>query len=64
ALGDDAPLARWQIAGETEVALTFAIAAGYHTLTLALDPPCTRILAPALTCRALRAAWTTLEPLP
>ncbi|MBL8130599.1 MAG: hypothetical protein JNL42_01970, partial [Anaerolineae bacterium] len=64
ALDDGEPLARWGITGETEIELTFAVTAGYHTLMLALDPPCTRAIAPALTCRDLRAAWTTLEPLP
>ncbi|MBL8133061.1 MAG: hypothetical protein JNL42_14465, partial [Anaerolineae bacterium] len=32
ALDDGEPLARWGITGETEIELTFAVTAGYHTL--------------------------------
>jgi hypothetical protein len=51
---DGAPLHHWTVNGQTSVQLSLPIAArGYHTVTLALEPPCPPHHNPTLTCRAL-----------
>ena len=54
--------------GDTRLSLPLPVTeAGYHTLTLALEPPCPRPLSPALQCRALTVATLELrdyQPVP
>jgi hypothetical protein len=53
-LADGQVIQRWNVgaAADFEAVVTFA-APGYHTLTLALDPPCPAHISPALECRAV-----------
>jgi hypothetical protein len=47
------PARFWDISGQTDGTLPLALEAGYHNLTLLLQPPCTRQIDPAFQCREL-----------
>ncbi|MBK8027347.1 MAG: hypothetical protein IPK19_39625 [Chloroflexi bacterium] len=63
-LDEGTPLVGWTVVGMSTIEHTFDFEAGYHTLDLILDPPCTRVLSPALTCDGMTVEWTTLETAP
>jgi hypothetical protein len=59
---DGEPLYQWELNQETPLDLPIPIpAVGYHTLKLALDPPCPISFDTALECRALLVADLTLS---
>jgi hypothetical protein len=49
---DGEVVGRWWVDGEQAVAVPLPLTGGYHTLTLALEPPCPVHHGPALRCRA------------
>lgn len=58
---DGQPLGRWPVYGAAEIAAGLTAEPGYHTLTLAVEPPCPVPPAPSLECRALRVDEIVLE---
>lgn len=59
---DDAPLLGWTVQGEMGLNVPIEIdSAGYHTLTLAVDPPCPSGGDPTLRCASLRLTDVTLD---
>jgi hypothetical protein len=55
---------RWTLNGETPFTVPLPVAArGYHTLSLAVEPPCPQFHDPTLRCRGLDIAGLTLTPL-
>jgi hypothetical protein len=55
-------IGRWTIDGSARVEVFFGLAAGYQTVTLAVDPPCIFPLGGGLACRALHIDALTLAP--
>ena len=54
---DGAPIHRWTVSGETAFRVPLPLQAGaYHTVTLALEPPCPQGYGPALRCRTVTAS--------
>lgn len=58
---DGQPLGRWPVYGAAEIAAGLTAEPGYHTLTLAVEPPCPVPPVPALECRTLRLDEIILE---
>lgn len=59
---DGAPIHRWTVTGETAFRVPLPVQAGaYHTVTLALEPPCPQGHSPALRCRTVRLSDLRLE---
>ena len=62
---DDVTTARWTIDGALDVRLPLPVAAGtYHTVSLALEPPCPLNTHPALACRSVEVSGLTLSEQP
>ncbi|MBI5667332.1 MAG: hypothetical protein HZC41_04930 [Chloroflexi bacterium] len=60
---DGVVVERWTISGEQAIETTLdAARAGYHTVTLALEPPCPASPHPALRCRTVQLAAVSLTP--
>jgi len=57
---DDVPMHRWYIDGETAIRVPLPVN-GYHTVRLALDPPCPINTDPALACRKVDLAAPNIE---
>ncbi|MCK6578843.1 MAG: hypothetical protein L6Q98_12115 [Anaerolineae bacterium] len=55
------PAARWTISGGAEAAVFIGLEAGFHLITLTLDPPCVASLDPTLVCRPVMLERLTLE---
>ncbi|MBL8133418.1 MAG: hypothetical protein JNL42_16275 [Anaerolineae bacterium] len=55
------PAARWTISGAAEAAVFIGLEAGFHRITLTLDPPCVAALDPTLVCRPVTLERLTLE---
>ncbi len=51
----------WMVEQDTAVRVPLFVDAGYHTVTLALQPPCPEQYNPALRCRALSLHDVTLD---
>jgi hypothetical protein len=60
----DAPFTRAPFSGEAAFTIPLSFEAGFHTLALALDPPCAAPVDPALACAAVTVSAVALEPLP
>ncbi|MFN8377794.1 MAG: hypothetical protein U0452_03910 [Anaerolineae bacterium] len=60
---DDTRIGRWEIEGSMPVMAPLPITAGYHTLTLALEPPCPDSVPAGQECRALTVRDLAFEPL-
>ncbi|MGQ9889563.1 MAG: hypothetical protein ACUVSX_13895, partial [Aggregatilineales bacterium] len=59
---DGTPIHRWTVTGETAFRVPLPVQAGaYHTVTLALEPPCPQGYSPALRCRVVRLSDLRLE---
>ena len=59
---DNTPILAWMVQDEIGLNVPIEIeTAGYHTLTLATDPPCPTISDPALECVTLRVSGVELE---
>jgi hypothetical protein len=60
---DDQTVAAWQDAGRLDTAVPLFVDAGYHTVTVALEPPCPALIpSPALTCRGATLSQLMLAP--
>lgn len=57
----DAPFVGGPFSGTASFELPLTFEAGFHALTLALDPPCVPLADPALTCAAVIVSGVTLE---
>ena len=60
---DGTLIGRWMIDGSTPVMAPLPVSAGYHTLTLALEPPCPDVVPAGQRCRALTVRDLAFEPL-
>ena len=56
-------IGRWTIDGSTPVMAPLPVTAGYHTLTLALEPPCPDDVPAGQQCRGLTVSDLAFEPL-
>ncbi len=61
---DGLPVVRWTVDGSQSFSAPVPVAAGYHTLALALDPPCPADVPAGQICRAVTVRDLALEPLP
>jgi hypothetical protein len=59
---DGVEVGRWTIDGAARVEVFFGLAAGYHTVTLGVEPPCIPPPGGGLVCRALHLDSLSLEP--
>ena len=60
---DSQTVAAWQDAGRVDVTVPVFVDAGYHTVTIALEPPCPALIpSPALTCRGAVLSQMVLAP--
>ncbi len=57
---DGVELLRQQVYGAQSVEVPVPVSPGYHTLTLAVDPPCPQVYSDALRCRELALETLTL----
>ncbi len=57
----DAPFTHTPFSGEDSFTVPLIFEAGFHALTLALDPPCQMVVNPALACAAVAVSGVTLE---
>ncbi|MBK8027351.1 MAG: hypothetical protein IPK19_39645 [Chloroflexi bacterium] len=55
------PVARWSINGAADASVFVGLEAGFHLLTLTLDPPCVISPDPTLVCRQVSVARLSLE---
>ena len=60
---DGATLGRWRIDGRQMVQVPVPLSAGYHRLTLAVEPACPQVYSEALRCLALDVHGLALGPL-
>lgn len=60
---DGATLGRWQVNGQQSVRVPLPLSAGYHTLTLSVEPACPQVFSPALRCQTLEIHRLTLGEL-
>lgn len=60
---DETLIGRWTIDGSTPLLTPLPVSAGYHTLTLALEPACPDVVPAGQRCRALTVRDLALEPL-
>jgi hypothetical protein len=58
---DGALVARWTVDGELDIDLPVTVEAGYHTLALAIEPPCPPQVPHMLECRAVGLADVSLD---
>src|SRR5690606_29383046 len=56
-------LGRWQVEDRQSVRVPLPLSAGYHTLTLAVEPPCPLVYNEALRCLALEVDAMSLGEL-
>lgn len=63
-LRDNVPIHRWHVDGEQAITVPVPVDANaYHTLTLAVEPPCPLYVAAGQECRSVALADLALEPL-
>jgi hypothetical protein len=60
---DDTIIGRWTIEGSTPVFAPLPVNAGYHTLSLTLDPPCPDSVPAGQSCQGLTVRDLAFEPL-
>jgi hypothetical protein len=59
---DDLPILEWTVQGQLGLNVPVEVdSAGYHTLTIAVDPPCPSGGDPTLRCASLRISHVTLD---
>ncbi len=61
---DDEPIGRWTLDGSQPVSVPLALTAGYHTLSLSVEPPCPAHVPAGQECRTLTVSDAALEPIP
>jgi hypothetical protein len=60
---DEQTVAAWRDAVRLDIAVPLFVDAGYHTVAVALEPPCPALIpSPALTCRGATLSQMTFEP--